>query len=160
MDAVFAVDAEARALGLGPERRLALRLEKMQPLLSAMEEQLKKLSLETLPASALGKAANYTLSLWARLVRVLEFPELELSTNLAENSMRGIALGRKNWIHVGSPVAGPKVAAILSVVESCRRLRVPVREYLLDVLPGLGRVSIRDLDSRTPSGWLRRQTIG
>lgn len=74
--------------------------------------------------------------------------------------MRGIALGRKNWIHVGSPVAGPKVAAILSVLESCRRLGVPVREYLLDVLPGLGRVNIRDLDSRTPAGWLRRQQQG
>ena len=74
--------------------------------------------------------------------------------------MRGIALGRKNWIHVGSPVAGPKVAAILSVLESCRRLRMPVREYLLDVLPGLGRVNIQDLDSRTPAGWLRRQKVG
>lgn len=160
MNAVFAVDAEARALGLGPEQRLVLRLEKMQPLLSAMEEQLKKLSREVLPASALGQAVNYTLSLWVRLQRVLEYAELELSTNLAENSMRGIALGRKNWIHVGSPVAGPKVAAILSMIESCRRLRVPVREYLLDVLPGLGRVNIRDLDARTPSGWLRRQQVG
>jgi hypothetical protein len=125
-----------------------------------MEAELKRLSRELLPASALGQAVNYTLSLWVRLQRVLDYPELELSNNLAENSMRGIALGRKNWIHVGSPVAGPKVAAILSVIESCRRLRVPVREYLLDVLPGLGRVNIRDLDSRTPSGWLRRQAIG
>ncbi|MCX6612096.1 MAG: transposase, partial [Acidobacteria bacterium] len=97
---------------------------------------------------------------WVRLRRVLDYPELELSTNLAENSMRGIAIGRKTWIHVGSPVAGPKVAAILSVIESCRRPRVPVREYLLDVLPGLGRVNIRDLDWRTPSGWMRRQAIG
>ncbi len=160
MDAVFAVDAEARELGLSPEPRLVLRQKKMQPLLLVMEAELKRLSRELLPASALGQAVNYTLSLWVRLQRVLDYPELELSNNLAENSMRGIALGRKNWIHVGSPVAGPKVAAILSVIESCRRLRVPVREYLLDVLPGLGRVNIRDLDSRTPSGWLRRQAIG
>ena len=160
MDAVFAVDAEARELGLGPEQRLVLRQKKMQPQLLVMEAELKRLSRELLPASALGQAVNYTLSLWVRLQRVLDYPELELSNNLAENSMRGIALGRKNWIHVGSPVAGPKVAAILSVIESCRRLRVPVREYLLDVLPGLERVNIRDLDSRTPSGWMRRQAIG
>ena len=44
--------------------------------------------------------------------------------------MRGVALGRKNWIHIGSPQAGPKVAAILSVVETCRRLDIPVRQYL------------------------------
>ncbi len=160
MDAVFAVDTEARELGLEPEQRFVLRQAKMQPLLLAMESELKRLSRQVLPASALGQAVNYTLSLWARLRRVLDYPELELSNNLAENSMRGIALGRKNWIHVGSPVAGPKVAAILSVIESCRRLRVPVREYLLDVLPGLGRVNIRDLESRTPAAWMRRRQVG
>jgi transposase len=54
-------------------------------------------------------------------------PELELSTNLAENSMRPIAVGRANWIHIGGEQAGPRVAAILSVVESCRRLKIPIR---------------------------------
>jgi hypothetical protein len=51
--------------------------------------------------------------------------------------MRPVALGRRNWIHVGSVDAGPRVAAILSVVATYRRLGVPVREYLADVLPGL-----------------------
>jgi transposase len=59
--------------------------------------------------------------------------------------MRPIALGRKNWLHIGSPQAGLKVAAILSVVESCRRVRIPVREYLADILPGLADVTIRQL---------------
>ena len=48
--------------------------------------------------------------------------KVELSNNLAENSMRPVALGRKNWLHVGSAKAGPKMAAILSVVEPCRSL--------------------------------------
>jgi len=71
MDAVFAVDAEARVLGLSPESRFALQQAKMEPLLLAMEHELKKLSREVLPASALGQAVNYTLSLWVRLTRVL-----------------------------------------------------------------------------------------
>jgi len=54
------------------------------------------------------------------LTRLLKYPELELSHNLAETSMRSVALGRKNWIHVGSPQAGRKLAAIFSVVETCR----------------------------------------
>jgi len=56
------------------------------------------------PEAAIGqaKAANYTLVLWRKLTRFLEYPEIELSNNLAENSMRPIALGRKNWIHLGS----------------------------------------------------------
>ena len=50
--------------------------------------------------------------------------QLELSNNLAENAMRPVALGRRNWIHIGSEQAGPKVAAIASIVETCRRLDI------------------------------------
>lgn len=64
-----------------------------------------------------------------------------------------MALGRKNWIHVGSPQAGAKVAAILSIVESCRRLQMPIRDYLTDVLPGLAYWSIQHLKDRTPAAW-------
>jgi len=64
--------------------------------------------------------------------------------------MRPAALGRKNWLHIGSPQAGPKVAAILSVVESCRRLKLPVRDYLAAVLPGFGDLPIRCLPDFTP----------
>ena len=82
------------------------------------QPEIEAIQREGLPASALGKAARYTLALWPKLVRFLEYPEIELSNNLAENSMRPVVLGRKNWIHLGSQEAGPKVAAILSVVET------------------------------------------
>jgi hypothetical protein len=106
-----------------------------------------------LPKSATGKAANYTLSLWSKLILFLEYPELELSNNLAENSMRPIAIGRKNWVHLGSKEAGPRVAAIFSVVESCRRLGLPVRQYLAAVLPGLANRSIQSLYQFTPAAF-------
>ncbi|EQD68785.1 transposase IS66, partial [mine drainage metagenome] len=75
------------------------------------------------------------------------------SNNLAENSMRPVATGRRNWIHIGSQQAGPRVAAILSVIESCRRMKVPVRDYLGDVLPGLANTSIQRLAKLTPTAW-------
>jgi hypothetical protein len=80
-----------------------------------------------------------------------------LSNNLAENSMRPMALGRKNWVHVGSKGAGPKVAAIASIVETCRRLKIPIREYLAGVLPGIADVSIQRLADLTPAAWAARQ---
>jgi hypothetical protein len=64
--------------------------------------------------------------------------------------MRSIAVGRKNWIHLGSAHAGPKIAAIFSVVESCRRLNIPVRDYLAAVLPGLNNRSIQGVAQLTP----------
>ena len=67
--------------------------------------------------------------------------------------MRPVALGRKNWIHIGSPQAGPKIAAILSVVESCRRLKLPVRDYLAAILPGLADLPIQRVPALTPAAW-------
>ena len=73
--------------------------------------------------------------------------------------MRPVALGRKNWIHIGSPQAGPKVAAILSVVESCRRLKVPVRDYFSAILPGIADLPIRCLPDLTPAAWVAQHSL-
>lgn len=70
--------------------------------------------------------------------------------------MRPVALGRKNWLHVGSETAGPKVA-ILSVVASYKRIGAPVREYLADVLPGLADRKLDELPQLTPARWLARK---
>jgi hypothetical protein len=157
IDDLFAIDAEARSVPLDHTARHRLRLERAQPLLERLKPQIEAAQADSLPASAIGKAARYTLALWPKLTRFLDHPELELSTNLAENSMRPLALGRKNWIHLGSPQAGPKVAAILSVVESCRRLRLPVRHYFTEILPGLADASIQQLKERTPTAWAARR---
>ena len=97
-----------------------------------------------------------TLTLWSRLTRFLGYPVLELSNNLAENAIRPVALGRKNWIHVGSKEAGPRVAAIISVVETCRRLKIPLRDYLGSVLPGLADFPISRIAELTPAAWAAR----
>jgi transposase len=151
IDDLFAIDAEGRRQALSMEGRHALRQEQSRPLLDVVRKQIEAARSTALPGGALAKACNYTLTLWDKLTRFLEYPELELSNNLAENSMRPVALGRKNWIHVGSSQAGPKIAAILSIVESCRRLKLPVRDYLAAVLPGLASVPIRRLPELTPA---------
>lgn len=156
IDELFAIDADARARQLDHAARHALRQERARPLLDLLKPQIADAGQQVLPASTLGKAVHYTLSLWDKLTRFLDYPQVELSNNLAENSMRPVALGRKNWIHVGSPQAGPKVSAILSVVESCRRLKVPIRDYLADTLPILARTSIQRVADLTPAAWATR----
>lgn len=157
MDDLFAIDAAAREHGLDQAARHALRWERARPVLDIIKQRVEEASGKALPASALGRAAKYTLALWPRLTRFLEHPELELSNNLAENSMRPVALGRKNWIHLGSKDAGPKVAAILSIVETCRRLQIPTRAYLAAVLPGLADVPVSKLPELTPMAWAARR---
>jgi transposase len=157
IDELFGIDAVAREESLDHSARHVLRLEKAQPLVGIIRGEVEAAGNNALPSSALGKAAHYALSQWVKLTRFLEHPELELSNNLAENSMRPVALGRKNWIHVGSQLAGPKVAAILSIVETCRRIKVPIRAYLAAALPGIAGVSIHRLADLTPAAWAARQ---
>ena len=153
IDELFAIDEKARKENLTPSDRHSLRLEKDKPLLEQIKAAVQAARIDALPKSALAKACNYTLTLWSRLTRFLDYPVLELSNNLAENAIRPIALGRRNWIHVGSKEAGPRVAAIISVVETCRRLKIPVRDYLGSVLPGLADFPISRIAELTPTAW-------
>jgi transposase len=125
MDELFAIDREAREQNLDHAQRNALRQQRAPQLLERLRAELLSAKKTALPKSATGQAANYTLSLWSKLTEFLNHPELELSNNLAENSMRPIAIGRRNWLHLGSKEAGPKIAAIFSVIETCRRLNIP-----------------------------------
>ena len=152
MDSLFAMDREAREQNLSLDARHALRQERapgilaeLHALLAAMKE-----SDLILPQSIEGKAIAYTLKRWKELTHFIKHPVIELSTNWAENSMRPVAIGRRNWLHLGSKEAGPKIAAIFSIVESCRKLDVPIRKYLADVLPGLADRSIQTLAELSP----------
>jgi transposase len=153
---LFAVDAEAREQGLNVEARHRLRQQKAPELLEKIKAAIAAARARALPGGALENACEYAMRIWPRLTRFLEYPELELSNNLIENSMRPIALGRKNWIHIGSPEAGSKVAAILSVIETCRRLRISARDYLSSVLPGLAGMRLHCLAALTPTAWAIR----
>ena len=159
MDKLFAIDAQAREEKMDHAARHRLRQQMAPLLLEAIREHILATSKTALPRSKAGQACNYTLALWKKLTRFLDHPQLELSNNLAENSMRPVATGRKNWIHIGSPRAGPRVAAILSVVESCRRLRIPVREYLAEVLPGLANMPIQRVAALTPTAWASKTHV-
>src|SRR5664279_4591744 len=158
MDGMFAIDREAREQKLSLEDRHALRQERVPAILAELHALLFAMhaSGTILPKSMAGNAISYTLTRWEKLTRFIEHPVIELSTNWAENSMRTIAIGRKNWLHLGSKEAGPKIAAIFSIVESCRKLNIPVRQYLLDVLPGLADRSIQSLAELTPAAYAAR----
>ena len=149
----FAIDAPARNQNMDHAARHALRHEKAPPLLAQIRTHIQEMSKMVLPKSAAGEGCTYTLGIWQKLIRFLDYPELELSNNLAENSMRPIAVGRGNWIHIGSEQAGPRIAAIVSVIESCRRLNIPARNYLADVLPDLANASLQSFTDRTPAAW-------
>ena len=160
MDGLFAIDREAREQKLSLDDRNAVRQERAPAILTELHALLLEMqqSGSILPKSAAGQAISYTLNRWEKLTRFIKHPVIELSTNWAENSMRPISIGRRNWLHLGSKEAGPKIAAIFSIVESCRKLDLPIRKYLADVLPGLADRSIQSLAELTPTSYAAKAT--
>ena len=150
---LFAIDARASAQKLDHTARHQLRQQEATPLLESLRSEIKAALHGALPASAMGKACNYTLSLWQKLTRFLEHPNWSYPI-----TWRRTPCGLSRWvartgIHLGSQQAGPKIAAILSVMETCKRLHIPVRDYLGHVLPRLANLPATQLDQLTPSAW-------
>jgi transposase len=154
---LYATEARAREAKLLAAQRLELRREQSAPVVEALRTKIAAIRAGILPGGKLAQACNYSLGQWGRLTRFLEHGELEIDNNVAENSMRPLALGRKNWLHIGDEKAGPKIAAILSIIETCRRSNIPVREYLLDVLPRLGEWPSNRAAELAPSAWAARR---
>jgi transposase len=154
---LYAVEKEAREGRLGPEARLALRQAKSVPVMAALKTRLVEIRQQISPEGKLAQACNYALGQWSRLEEYLHDGEVEIDNNWCEGSIRPLALGRKNWLHVGSPEAGPKIAAIASIVETCRRLDINLREYLRDVLPKLGQWPMKRVGELTPTAWKTTQ---
>ena len=156
MAKLYAVEAIARERALDPQERLQLRQEHSVAIMANLREAILTLRAASLPKSTEGKAATYTLNLWKALSVFLDNGLVEIDSNLAENAMRPLVIGRKNWLHFGSKAAGPRIAAILSVAETCHRLGINFREYLLDVLPKLANGSNRQVPALTPAVWASR----
>ena len=91
------------------------------PIFKEMEEWMRENQVKTLPASSIGKAINYTLNLWKRLVRYVDDGRCEIDNNLIENSIRPIAIGRKNYLFAGSHEAAQRAAMIYSFMATCKK---------------------------------------
>jgi transposase len=154
---LYAVEEKARQADLGPAQRQALRQEQSAPVMAALKVRLMAIRQQIAPGSKLAQACDYTLNQWSRLEVFLQNGEVQLDNNWCEGAMRPVALGRKNWLHVGSPEAGPKIAAIASLVETCRRLEINLRTYLKDVLPKLGDWPANRVAELTPTAWKAAQ---
>jgi hypothetical protein len=150
---LYGVEKEARERNLGPEARLALRQAKSVEVMARLKTRLVEIRQQLTPGGKLAQACDYALGQWSRLEEYLSDGRIEIDNNWCEGAIRPLALGRKNWLHVGSPEAGPKIAAIASIVETCRRLDINLRAYLLDVLPRLGDWPINRVSELTPTAW-------
>jgi hypothetical protein len=106
-----------------------------------------------LPKSPEGMAIAYTLSNWQALSRYADDGDLAIDNNGAERSLRGVAVGRRNWMFFGSDGGGRTAAVLKSFVASCQQSKVEPWSYLRDVLERISSHPVKALDELLPANW-------
>jgi transposase len=151
---LYDIEREARDRKLDSPARRALRQAKAKPILEDMRTYLQREQPQVLPKSPEGQAIAYTLSNWQALVRYCEDGELEIDNNGAERSLRGVAVGRKNWMFLGSDKGGRTAAVLTSLIATCKRHHMDPFAYLRDVFQRISAHPIKRLADLLPDKWL------
>ena len=152
--------SERNARRAREEERQRLRQRDADPILTELKAWLDATRPSALPKSALGIAIGYALNHWAALTRYRDKGHLAIDNNLAERTLRAVALGRNNWGVFGSEAGGRTAAKLYSVVATCKHLGIDPFEYLKDTLPGLfalgEKPTAEQLLDWLPDRWLLR----
>lgn len=157
---LYKIESDAKDQRLTVEARHAVRQEKAVPLLKQFKEWLDEQWPRVLPSEKIGEAIGYALRRWTELQRYTTDGRLRIDNNLAENAMRNIAIGRKNWLFAQSDEGGRRAAILYSIVETCKRNGINVYEYLRDVLDRVSTHPASAIDELLPApGRWKRATV-
>lgn len=150
---LYDVERDGKEMKLRGDGRLALPQAKSMPILDDIKAYLEREQPHVLPKSLEGQAIAYTLSNWDALIRYCEDGDLEIDNNGAERNLRGIAVGRKNWLFFGSDKGGRTAAILTSFITTCKRLQINPFTYLRDVFQRISAHPISRLDELLPDNW-------
>jgi len=144
---------EADAKDLCTEQRRQMRQLRSRPLCEELHIWLKLERSRVPDGSAIAKAIDYSLNRWEALTRFLVDGDVPIDNNHLENQMRPWAVGRRNWLFVGSELAGERAAMIMSLLQSAKLNRADPWAYLKDVLTRLPTQLNSRIDELLPHRW-------
>jgi hypothetical protein len=150
---LYDLERGATANNFDDDQKLRMRQDFAVPILDQFKAWLDKERDPVLPKSPMGEAIGYALNNWTALVRYTEAGFLSIDNNVAEREMKRIAVGRKNWLFVGSANGGKTAAVLFSFTSTCHRLKIEPWAYLQDVLSRLPRASADNLAELLPDRW-------
>jgi hypothetical protein len=158
---LYGIERAASDRHLDVHARQRLRQEQARPILERLHAYLQEQRAAALPKSPLGAASGYALRNWAALTRYTEDGRLKIDNNGAEQALRPIVLGRKNWLFAGSEAAAHRTAILCSLVQTCKHLQINPFVYLRDVIERVSTHPARLVLELTPREWKRlRQVSG
>lgn len=128
---------EERVRRQTPEVRLTARKTEAIWRLDSLHQWLMATKAKLSAKSDMARAINYALGRWEALLRYTSDGRLEIDNLHAERSIRGVALGKKNWLFAGSDAGGERAAAVYSIIETCKLHKINPQAYLADIITAI-----------------------
>lgn len=150
---LYAKERKARKESLTPEQRHKLRLDESLPILNEFGKWMVSTYKNVLPKSPTGKAIAYCVPRWDNLMNYLKDGSLEIDNNLAENAIRPIALGRKNYLFAGSARGAARAAMFYSFFGTCKKNNINPFDWLKDILERIPAYKVINLHELLPQHW-------
>ena len=141
---IYRFERDLRAQGLSPEAFVQNRKDQVLPALQDFKQWLETKVLQVPPSVLLGKAVNYALKEWEKLLHYLDSPYLTPDTNMIENAIRPFVVGRKNWLFSGSPRGAHASATLYSLIETAKANGIEPYRYLRYVFTKLPLAKSKD----------------
>jgi transposase len=157
---LYAIERSCDEAQVTADERQKIRAANAAPILAELKKWMIINMTEVAPKSAIGKAIQYSLARWDKLEVYLTDGNLRIDNNLTENSIRPIALGRKNYLFAGSHESAQRAAVIYTFMSMCKRHEVNPYEWLSDILGRINQHPINRLEDLLPKRWkeLREET--
>lgn len=148
ISALYSIEREVR--GELPDVRQAARQLRAKPLLESMHGWLQDALPRLSAKSETSKAIRYMLDRWQALTRFVDDGRIEIDNNIAEQALRTVVVGRKNWLHCGSDTGGERAAAMYSLIGSAKMNGLDPFTYLRHILTHLADHPICRIDEMLP----------
>jgi len=150
---LYNVERKAKEQQLAPEQILQLRQQEALPVLESLGKWMKEAYIKALPKSTIGKALGYSIQRWPELMLYATNAQLNIDNNPVENSIRPVAIGRKNYLFAGSHEAAKRSAMLYSLMGTCKLHGVNPFIWLKDVLQRINNHPINKIAELLPHNW-------
>ena len=160
---LYQIERECDERDVTAEERKEIRRLKARPVMEEMQGWLEQMGVKYGSSTLLGKAAGYAYVRWNNMMRYLEDGRIRIDNNLAENEIRPITLGRKNYLFCGNHEAAENMCVIISLLSTCRNHDVNPCEYLNHIIarmPYMQEATHQELVELLPHNWKLQQQIG
>lgn len=150
---LYDIERKAKQQQLNTDEILQLRQAEAGPLLEQLGQWIKQQYIKVLPQSPIGKALGYSIERWKELMIYTTNGKLNIDNNPVENSIRPVAIGRKNYLFAGSHEAAQRSAMLYSLLGTCKLHGINPFIWLRDVFQRIANHPINKIEELLPQNW-------